>query len=88
MEIYGKIKEVTPIETGTSERGNWQRRQLVISTLEQNPTDIAFTAMGKHMDEIANTMIGDIVKVRFGVSSRKAENKWYSDIILWGVEKA
>ena len=88
MEIYGKIKEVTPIETGTSERGNWQRRQLVISTLEQNPTDIAFTAMGKRMDEIANTMIGDIVKVRFGVTSRPGENKWYSDIILWGIEKA
>lgn len=87
MEIYGKIIEVTPIESGTSERGTWERRSLVISTLEQNPTNIAFTAMGKRLEDVANTHIGDVVKVRFGLSSRKSENKWYSDIVLWGIEK-
>ena len=88
MEIVGKISEFTPVESGTSTRGEWKKRQVVIKTLDQNPVDIAFTAMGKHLDEVEPFVIGDIVRVRFGVSSRKYEDKWFSDVALWGMQKA
>ena len=83
MELVGKIKEFTPIETGSSDKGPWRRRQVIIQTLDQNPVTVAFTAMGIHVDELEPRTIGEIVRCRFGVSSRKVNDRWFSDIQLW-----
>lgn len=87
MEIIGKIVEFTPIETGTSEKGTWKRRQVVIKTLDQNPQHVAFTAIGAHFDELDKHVLNEIVRVRFGVSSRKVNERWFSDILLWEINQ-
>ena len=87
MEIVGKIVEFTPIESGTSDKGSWQKRQVIIKTLDQNPVHIAFTAMGLRLEEANKHVIGEVVRVRFGVSSRKVNERWYSDIQLWEIKQ-
>lgn len=87
MEIIGKIVEFTPIETGSSEKGTWKRRQVIIKTLDQNPQHIAFTAIGTRFDELEKHVLGEIVRVRFGVSSRKVNERWFSDILLWEINQ-
>lgn len=87
MEIIGKIVEFTPIETGTSEKGTWKRRQVIIKTLDQNPQHIALTAIGARLDEAEKHNIGEIVRARFGVSSRKIYERWFSDILLWEINQ-
>ena len=86
MEIVGKVIEITPMESGVSEKGEWQRQQLVITTFDQNPIHIAFTAMGQRLNEISKCTIDQVVRVRFGVSSRKINNKWFSEIQLWEIK--
>lgn len=87
MEIIGKIVEFTPIESGTSEKGPWKRRQVIIKTLDQNPIHVAFTAIGARFDEAEKHVIGEIVRIRFGVSSHKVNERWFSDILLWEINK-
>ena len=87
MEIAGKIIELSPVETGSSERGPWQRRQVVIRTLDQNPVTVAFTALGLRCDEVSKFSVGLVVKVRFGVSSRKVNDRWFNDIQLWEIKE-
>lgn len=87
MEIIGKIVEFTPPETGTSDKGTWKRRQVIVKTLDQNPVQIAFTAIGARYDEAEKHVIGEIVRVRFGVSSRKVNDRWFSDILLWEIKE-
>lgn len=87
MEIIGKIVELTPVETGSSDKGTWRRRQVIIKTLDQNPQHVAFTAMGARFDEVEKHNIGEIVRVRFGVSSRKVNERWFSDILLWEISQ-
>lgn len=87
MELVGKIVELTPLETGTSTKGAWSRRQMVIKTLEQDPIHVAFTAMGMRLNEAERHNVGEIVRVRFGVQSRKVNDKWFNDIILWQISE-
>lgn len=87
MEIIGKIVEFTPVETGSSDKGTWKRRQVIIKTLDQNPQHVAFTAMGARFDEVEKHNTGEIVRVRFGVSSRKVNDRWFSDILLWEINQ-
>lgn len=86
MELVGKVTEISAVENGASTKGAWQKQSLVIITLEQNPQYVAFTAMNKRLEEVAKCSIGQVVRVRFGVSSRKYEDKWFSDLQLWNVE--
>lgn len=87
MELVGKIKEIGVVETGSSDKGAWQRQTIVITTLEQNPQYVAFTAMGRRLEEVSKCTIGQVVRIRFGVSSRKFQDKWFSDIQLWEVSE-
>lgn len=87
MEIIGKIVEFTEPETGTSDKGTWKRRQVIIKTLDQNPQHVAFTAIGARYDEAEKHVIGEIVRIRFGVSSRKVNDRWFSDILLWEIKE-
>ena len=87
MEIIGKIVEFSPIESGSTEHGPWRKRTLVILTLDQNPLHVAFTVMGGRLDEVDKFSLGQVVKVRFGVSSRKVNERWYNDIQLWAIKE-
>lgn len=86
MELVGKIVEFTPIESGTSAKGEWKRRQVVIQTLDQNPKNVAITAIGNTLEQVEKHVLYDIVRVRFGVSSRKVEERWFNDIQLWEIK--
>lgn len=86
MELVGKIVEFTPIEQGSSEKGPWQRRQVIIKTLDQNPQHVALTAMGLRLEEANKHTLNEVVRVRFGVSSRKVNDRWFNDIQLWEIK--
>lgn len=79
--------EFGPLESGTSEKGSWARRVVVIKTLDQNPVHVAFTAIGLRLSEAEKHQVGEVVRVRFGVESRKVNEKWFSDIKLWQISE-
>lgn len=87
MELVGKIVEFTPIESGSSKNGPWKRRTVVIKTLDQNPVHVALSVMGGRLDEVDKQTLNKIVRVRFGVSSRKVNDRWFSDIQLWEIKE-
>lgn len=86
MELVGKIKEIGQIESGTSDKGSWQKQTVVITTLEQNPQYVAFTAMGRRLEEVGKCTLNQVVRVRFGVSSRNFQGRWFSDLQLWEIQ--
>lgn len=87
MELVGKITEIGQIESGSSDKGPWQKQTIVLITLEQNPQYVAFTAMGKRLEEIGKCTIGQVVRIRFGISSRKFQDRWFSDLQLWEIKE-
>lgn len=87
MEIVGKIVEFTPIESGQSDKGAWSKRQVVLKTLDQNPVLIALTAIGSRLDEVNKHTLNEVVRVRFGVSSRKVNDRYFTDVQLWQISE-
>jgi len=87
MDFYGRIKEVLPIVSGTSERGPWQRQTVVVESFD-NPNDyIAIDAIGDRISKLQNIAIGQAVKATFSVSSRKGEKGYFTSATLWDIAK-
>lgn len=86
MEIVGKIIEFSPIESGTTANGEWKKRTMVIQTLDQNPVSIAFNVMNSRLQQVEPLVLNEVIRVRFGVSSRKVNDRWFSEIQLWEVK--
>lgn len=87
MKLFGRIHEITDMETGQSANGEWQRRTLVIQSLD-NPNQLtAIDALNERVKQLENLQVGMAVEVNFSASSRKRENKWYSNLSLWEVSR-
>ena len=87
MEITGNIKLIGETVTGTSKRTGkeWQKRQLVITTTEQYPQDIAIDFMGDKVSEINNFQIGNPVSVSINIKGNEYNGKYYNSINGWKI---
>lgn len=87
MEISGKIIEVLPQRTGTSQKGEWTSQQFVLETIEQYPKKFLFDVFGS--DKIAQFAIqkGEEVTVSFDTDAREHNGNWYGSNRAWKVAK-
>ena len=89
MEIIGRIIEVLPVISGETERGEWTRGGIVIETLTDFPVTLQLDLADKRLEEFTlqfTKPMGMIVKARFGVTSRKIGDKWFTNARAWGVD--
>lgn len=89
MEIQGKIIEVQPVVSGTSERTGreWSRQTAVLETQEQYPRQIAFDVNSRERIEHFSLHVGDEVRVDIDLSSRKYNDRWFTSVSAWGCTK-
>lgn len=88
MEIIGRIIEVLPVISGVTERGEWTRGGIVVETLTDFPVTLALEMSDKRLEEFGQKFqnpVGVIVKARFGVSSKKLEDRWFTNARAWEV---
>jgi len=90
LEITGKVIKVLPELSGTSAAGkSWIKQDFVIEEIEgQYPKKICFTGFGEKVVPVVKTLApGQTVTVHFNVSSREYNEKWYSEISAWRIDK-
>ncbi len=91
MEVQGKIKVIGEIETfGAS---GFRKRNLVLTTSEQYPQDLALEFVQDKVDVLNNYKVGDTVKVGINLRGREwinpeGEAKYFNSIVGWRIEKA
>jgi hypothetical protein len=90
LEIKGTIKKINPIESGTSKAGKqWQKRSFIIDSGDKYNPDVCFSVFGD--DKVANLTkfnnVGDVVIVKFNVSSREFNGKYYHNLDAWRIDK-
>jgi hypothetical protein len=79
--VQGRITDILQTESGVGKNNkDWHKRVFVIETDTQYPALIAFTAWNTVIDQLDHLTIGSQVEVRFDVSSREYQGKYYSDI--------
>jgi len=87
MEIAGKVHKILDLVSGTSTNGEWKKREFVINTTDQYPKSVFFSVWGEKTNLLDNLKANDDVKVFFDPSSREYNERWYTDLRAWRIEK-
>lgn len=87
MELEGKIIQINPLQTGEGKNGTWKKQDFIVETNAQYPKKICITAWGDKIDQF-NLTENENVKVSIDIESREYNQRWYTDVRAWKVEKA
>ncbi|MDR2448533.1 MAG: DUF3127 domain-containing protein [Prevotellaceae bacterium] len=87
LELIGKLIKILPVQSGTSARGTWSKQDFIIETQEQYPRKVCVAAWGERVNELSAMAEGDVLKVSFNIESREFNERWYTDVRAWRIEK-
>ena len=87
LEITGKLIKTLPVQSGTNARGTWSKQEFILETLEQYPRKVCISAWGERVNELGALQESDILKVTFNLESREYNERWYTDVRAWRIEK-
>jgi hypothetical protein len=79
MNLIANIKELLPLDSGTSAIGAWKRQDVVLETVEQYPKTICISVWN---DKIDTKILqpGNRVQFLITIKSKEHNGKWYHDI--------
>ena len=93
MEIKGKVIQVMPLQSGTSQRtGNaWRKQDYLLETYDRFPRKIYFGFFGDAIDQYP-LQAGDDINLSFDLESRSyvgrdGVERWSTDVRAWKAEK-
>ena len=85
MEFTGLLIQKLPVQSGTSQKGEWKSQDIIIETVETYPKKIAINFYGDKINEIEKLNINDDITVTANVESREYNGKWYTKVSAWKV---
>ena len=89
LKVKGKLVKKLEIETGTSKAGkDWSKQNFVIDTGKEYNPEVCFSLFGDKVDLLNNFKEGQEVEVKFNVSSREFNSKWYHNLDAWFISGA
>ena len=83
--MKGTVKRLYPV--WKSETSEFYKREFVITTAEQYPSDVKFSALKEKSDQLNGIAEGDKVNVKFDVKGREYNDRYYVDLNAWRIEK-
>ncbi|WP_373512270.1 DUF3127 domain-containing protein [Persicitalea sp.] len=86
MEISGTVVSILPEINGTSGKGAWRKQEFILETEGQYPKKVCIMMWGDKIDQFALTE-GDVVTASIDAESREYNQRWYTDLKAWKVEK-
>ena len=88
MEVIGKFVKTLPEQTGVGKNGEWVNAGFVVETSEQYPKNLAFSARKDDVVEVVRELsIGDMIKVFFSAESREYNERWYTELKAFRIDK-
>jgi len=88
LELIGKLLQKLPAQSGQSAKGAWSKQDFVLETQESYPRKICASVWGADkLNELASIAEGSLIKMSFNIESRQFNERWYTDIRVWRVER-
>lgn len=89
LSIKGKLVKLLAEQTGTSQVGKtWTKQDFVIETQEQYPKKVCISAMGDKIVPVVKSLtLGQEIEVHINIESREYNEKWFSNINAWKIDK-
>ena len=88
MDITGQLIKVLPEQTGQGVRGPWVKQEFVIETKDQFPKKLCFSTWGDKVEMLRRFGMNDMLKVSFNAESREHNERWYTELRAWRIERA
>ena len=90
LKVIGKITKVLDIESGVSKsQKEWKKQTFVIDSGSQFNPEVAFSLFGDDKIKMLSRFeVGKEVEVKFNVSSREFNGKYYHNLDAWSIQFA
>lgn len=90
MQFQGRIYKLFPVQSGTSQRGEWTKQDFIFEYFEQ-PTDryadrVLLSIMNDRIKDY-DLHEGDEVIIGFGHNTREYQGRYFNDVRLYHFEK-
>ena len=90
MQFQGRIYKLFPVQSGTSQRGEWSRQDFIFEYFE-TPNDryadrVLLSVMNDRIKEY-DLHEGDEVIIGFGHNTREYQGRYFNDVRLYHFEK-
>jgi hypothetical protein len=87
LELTGRLTRVLELRTGMGKNGEWKNQDFILETSGQYPRNVCISLWGDKIEVLKNFAIGDHLKVSIDVESREFNEKWYTSVKAWQLEK-
>lgn len=86
MKIDGKVVHILEELGGEGKRGPWRKQDFVVEIPGDYPKAVCCTMWGDNIDAFA-LQVGDDVSVSIDIKSREYNERWYTDVTAWRLDK-
>ena len=83
FELKGTLKKLFDQQDFPS---GFYKRDFVITTMEQYPQDIKFSALKEKSEQLSKFSEGDVMNVKFDSRGREYNGQFYVDLNAWRIE--
>lgn len=83
FELKGTLKKLFDQQDFPS---GFYKRDFVITTMEQYPQDIKFSALKEKSEQLSKFSEGDVMNVKFDLRGREYNGQFYVDLNAWRIE--
>lgn len=86
VEITGKIVNVLPTLSGQGKNGEWVKNSFVVEWQDNGYTQklcLEVVGLDKWDKMKSSVVVGNTVLVRFGISSREYNGRWFTSCNCW-----
>lgn len=80
MQIIGKLIQRNEPVTGTSQRGEWKKMEIIIETIETYPKKVCIICWNECVDEANAFELGKTLAIDISIESREYNGKYYTDV--------
>lgn len=79
--------QILPRQSGTGKNGPWVKQDFIIETPGDYPKKVCVSSWGEKADEVSEFKEGDEMKININIESREYNERWYTDIKAWKIER-
>ena len=88
LELTGKLLQKLTVQSGQSAKGTWSKQEFVFETQESFPRKVCMSVWGADkVAELGAIAEGEVIKVNFNLESRSFNERWYTDVRVWRMER-
>ncbi len=87
MEIKGRLFAILEEQSGTTAKGTWKKQEFILETIEQFPRKVCISLWGEKTEFLRHFAIGDEINVYINLESREYNQRWFTDVRAWKIDK-